>query len=152
MSIHQPHSLSEFEAIYNALETGVCVTDSEGKFRHVNAAYCSVYGYTPEELIGKVFTVMLAPEHHEYAERLHAAFLDGLYEAPKVWQVVRKDGTPIEIFVTAGRVIQADGTRLKVTTVTPVADIKQAILADLRHSVSEAEIFHDGDTEQTDRE
>ena len=39
--------------IFATANLGICLTDKEGRFVAVNPAYCSIYGYREDELIGK---------------------------------------------------------------------------------------------------
>ncbi|RZU98689.1 EAL domain-containing protein [Spiribacter vilamensis] len=113
-----------FEAIYESADIGICVTDENRCFVRVNDAYCTTYGYTREELIGRPFTTVLPEGLRETAGRMHDEFLAGGDESAGEWQVVRKDGAVRDIMVTAGRVVMADGRRYKVTTVTDISERK----------------------------
>jgi diguanylate cyclase (GGDEF)-like protein/PAS domain S-box-containing protein len=112
--------------IYDVIETGICVTDEQGNFVNVNRAYCKIYGYEPEELYGKPFTLVLPPEAHEAALAMYRAFLEGSDEMPSEWRVVRKDGTLLDVYVAVGRLMLETGQRFKVTTVLDVTAQKQA--------------------------
>ncbi len=95
----------------------MCVTDTQRRFVAVNEEYCKTYGYSPSELIGKEFTMVVAQEERDAAARLHDDFL--LRETGEVsgeWRVIRKDGSVCTILVTAGR-LQLNNTVYKITTV-----------------------------------
>jgi diguanylate cyclase (GGDEF)-like protein/PAS domain S-box-containing protein len=111
-----------FEAVYHSAEIGICITDEHRRFVKVNRAYCQTYGYTPEELIGQPFTTVLPADQRAMAERMHDDFLQGGNESAGQWQVIHKDGTPREVWVTAARVILTSGHRYKVTTVTDITE------------------------------
>lgn len=113
------------EAIYNSADTGMCVTDKNGRFVRVNAAYCRTYGYSRDELVGHEFTKVLPPEIRTYAANIHKAFIDGAPESAGEWQVLRKDGETRDIWVTAARIVLDDERRFKVTTVTDITERKQ---------------------------
>jgi diguanylate cyclase (GGDEF)-like protein/PAS domain S-box-containing protein len=112
--------------IYDVIETGICVTDEQGNFVNVNRAYCKIYGYEPEELYGKPFTMVLPPETQDAAMALYRNFLDGREEVPGEWRVVRKDGTLLDVYVSVGRLMLETGQRFKVTTVLDVTARRQA--------------------------
>ncbi len=40
------------EKIFEVAEVGICITDAAGYYIRVNPAYCTIYGYRPEALIG----------------------------------------------------------------------------------------------------
>ncbi|GAB4337487.1 MAG: hypothetical protein OHK0038_15930 [Flammeovirgaceae bacterium] len=109
-------------SIFNAADIGICVTDQQGRFVKINQAYCDLYGYTMEELIGQVFTIVLDDNSKEFALNLHQKFLEGHPETPGVWEVKRKNGERIFVNVTAARLIFENGKKFKVTTVSKVAE------------------------------
>ncbi|RMG56498.1 MAG: PAS domain S-box protein [Bacteroidetes bacterium] len=112
-------------SIFNATETGICVTDQNGNFYQVNQGYCNIYGYEKNELIGKHFTLVVPEGNRQAATALHDAFIEGQDEIPGEWEVQRKDGSLIKIYVSAQRVVKQDGTRLKVTTVRDITQEEQ---------------------------
>lgn len=117
---------SLLNTVYDVTTVGICITDEFGHFFDVNANYLSIYGYTKDELIGKPFTVVVPNEAKKYAQELHDAFIQTGHEIPKIWQVQRKDGTIIDIFVTAKR-ITMNNKFYKVTSVIDVAFIKELL-------------------------
>lgn len=117
-------SLAENEqlinSIFNVADVGICVTNKSGKFVKVNQAYCDIYGYKMEEVLGQPFTIVVPEENRTYAADLHDKFLEGHPETPGVWKVQRKNGKTISVNVTAARLITEEGNRFKVTTVAPI--------------------------------
>ncbi len=114
----------ELASILLAVDVGICVTDEAGTFLQVNNTYCGLYGYTREELLGKNFVLVVPPDHREAAQRLHDEFIAGAVEIPAVWDVVKKDGTPMQVAVRASLLKQSDGRRRKVTVVSDVSDVR----------------------------
>jgi len=84
-------------AIWENSPMGICVTDKDGYYRFVNPAYCRIYGYATEELIGrKLFDLifpdelrMQALEHYREIFRQNKAIPMGQTE------FVRSDGEQI---------------------------------------------------------
>ena len=107
---------------FETANIGLCVTDEQANFVEVNKAYCDLYGYTRDELIGKHFTIVVPEEKKQEAEKLYnEAFIEGR-EIPFEWVVQAKDGTRIPIFAT-GNVISFDnGRRYKITSVTDMRE------------------------------
>ena len=72
---HIEEALQESEALLSAIfevtKLGLCITNKEGQFVRVNPACCALYGYTAEEMLGQHFTLIIAPENHERAIKLH---------------------------------------------------------------------------------
>ena len=115
------------ELILDSAAVGICLTDREGCFVQVNQGYCSLYGYSEEELIGQRFTMLLPPGIRDYADRLHRRFIDGeTEESAGEWDVVRKDGRSRTVHVGAGRLTKGDGSVYKVTTVLDITQQKFA--------------------------
>lgn len=109
-----PHALF---GILDGMRAGVCVTDAEGRYAFVNAAYCDLYGYRAEELIGHHFTLVVPEDFRAQATRLHDDFIAGAVEVGGEWTVLRKDGRPLNIEAQAGRFRDREGRPFKVTTV-----------------------------------
>lgn len=117
---------SVLTAINSALLTGVCITDATGHFVSVSNGWCSIYGYTPEQVLGKHFTIVVPPEMREAATRLHDDFIESGIEIPGEWQVLRPDGQPLWIRVGAARFFDRTGRPFKVTTVEDITARKSA--------------------------
>ncbi|MDY6994245.1 MAG: PAS domain S-box protein, partial [Pseudomonadota bacterium] len=114
-------------AIFEVTQIGLCITDEQGRFVRVNPAYCRLFNYTAEELVGAHFTKVLPPDHHERALKLHHAFLSG---DPKVdtegeWRIVNRAGECMDISFTMGLLTQSNGQRFRVTTITDITKRKR---------------------------
>ncbi|GBF48544.1 PAS domain S-box [Leptospira ryugenii] len=112
-------------SIFNAVDIGVCITDQFGRFVNVNQAYCEIYGYSKDELLGKSFTIVVLPEYREAIQSMHDQFIAGEEEIPREWTVQRKNGEVIDIYANAKLLIQEDGTRYKVTSVRDITEKKK---------------------------
>lgn len=92
------------ENVLNIIEKtdlGICITDSNGNYAAVNNAYCRIYEYKKEELIGKSFTIVV-PGTEEQMNTLHQKFLRDKKEILREWDVVTRNGKTIHISVDAG--------------------------------------------------
>ena len=96
--------------------------DNEGILTYVNQAMRDVYGYEPEERIGKPFMEFVAPDHLEESWQTFLSVLAGtpLFNFETVH--LRKDGERIDLSFNAiaqrdtdGRVIGASGTGSNIT-------------------------------------
>ena len=103
---------------------GVCVTDAEGLFEQVNEAYCRLYGYAREELIGRHFTMVVPEEHRKFLSDLHDDFIANGTEIRGEWQVLDKLGRRKTIIADAARISQ-DGAFKKVTFVMDISEKKR---------------------------
>jgi len=126
--VNELNSQHMLDQILETADVGICVTNDQGRFVKVNKAYCAIYGYSEQELIGKLFTIVLTENIHKYAENLHREYLAGeTEESNGEWQAIDKQGNSKDVYVTAGRMITEDGQRYKITTVTDVTERKQDV-------------------------
>ena len=88
---------------------GVAVIDHEGIFLSVNPAYCAIYGYREEELVGRRFTLVFPPAQQDRILHLHQRFLDEGGELKGDWEVVRRDGGRLSIRSESVRIPGDDG-------------------------------------------
>ncbi|MCV6636729.1 PAS domain S-box protein [Candidatus Albibeggiatoa sp. nov. NOAA] len=124
------HALQESEdlltAIFDVTQIGVCVTDEEGYFVRVNSAYCDLYGYAPDELLGQLFTIVFPAEKRDTVLKKHKRFLNGETESGcGAWQVVTKQNRLLDVEITVGRLQRPNGQKFKVTTVMDVTARKR---------------------------
>ncbi|MDA3949116.1 MAG: PAS domain S-box protein, partial [Spirochaeta sp.] len=69
-------SEARFRSMIEHTPHGVCITRTDGTFEYVNDAYCDIYGYTADELVGQPFTVVVPEEHQAELEHAHATFME----------------------------------------------------------------------------
>ena len=118
---------AELKSILQTVNVGICVTDEAGRFVEVNQAYCRIYGYRSEELVGKHFSMVVPPDGREAARQLHDDFIETGVEMPAIWDVIDKAGEPRKIAVSASLLKRADGSRRKITVVTDFRDMLQMV-------------------------
>lgn len=102
--------------------TGVCITNESGIFEYANKAYCTLYEYSIDELIGKSFTIVVPDGHKEQMQRLHDKYIAGTDEVRGEWDVVTKSGNHLTILSNAVRVKSFDGRFKKVTFITDITE------------------------------
>ncbi|NLC27700.1 MAG: PAS domain S-box protein, partial [Campylobacteraceae bacterium] len=116
-----------YNRIFETANLGICLTDKNGRFVVVNPAYCQIYGYEESELIGEHFTKIVPKEDKKKLQDLHDAFIkEGEDEIPREWSVEGKDGRPIQIVATAGRLDNIVGGPYKITTITDMSSAYEA--------------------------
>jgi diguanylate cyclase (GGDEF)-like protein/PAS domain S-box-containing protein len=101
----------------------ICVVDGEGRFIFVSAACERIFGYTPKEMIGKVFLAMVVPE--DRARTLQAAneIIAGHPTLDFENRYIRKDGQVVHIMWSA-RWSEAD--QLRIAVARDITERKQA--------------------------
>jgi two-component system sensor kinase FixL len=118
--------LTESERKYRDLvETSselIWAVDVEGRLTFVNQAVREIYGYEPEEILGKTFTILLPPEQIPIDWNVFQSVLAGhkLYDYETVH--LRKDGGRINLSFNAiarrdasGQVVGTTGTAIDIT-------------------------------------
>jgi two-component system, NarL family, sensor histidine kinase UhpB len=117
-------SEERFRNIFNNAAMGMVEYDTNHKFVSVNDYACHVFGYTPEELLGKLVLDITAPEDLELTKEKNESIHTGrdnkfAYEK----RYIRKDGTYIWASVTLSAIRDQDGRH--VLTVGTIEDISQ---------------------------
>lgn len=105
---------------------GICITTRDGMYEFVNEAYCEIYGYGRDELLGHSFTMVVPEESRDYLMDLHDQFLGRKWELSGEWEVLRKDGSVITILANAAYLVDTSGEAKKVTYVIDISDIKES--------------------------
>ena len=100
-------------SVLDLLLDAVCVVDAEGRFAFVSAACERIFGYTPEEMVGKAMIDMVVPEDRARtlaaADEIMAGDLKPHFEN----RYMRKDGRTVHIMWSA-RWSEADQLRFAV--------------------------------------
>jgi diguanylate cyclase (GGDEF)-like protein/PAS domain S-box-containing protein len=113
------------EAIVRESPFGVAMIDREGTYLSVNSAYCAIYGYRPDELSGKRFTMVFHPSEHGAVMAMHRQFLDGNGALSGECEVLRRDGAALTVVVESVRVRGADGRPQRLIYVVDITARKQ---------------------------
>ncbi len=116
-------SEQRLRTIIDSTPLGIVITNEDTIIEYANQAYCEIYGYTPEELIGNSFTMIVPPEKKDFWIDLHKKYLDGYKEIRGEWEVRHKSGRPIYILADAARIVGTDGKRKKVTFVSDITEM-----------------------------
>lgn len=112
--------LMQQRALFDVAEkapVGICITNQNYLYEYINPAYCRIYGYRYEELIGKPFTVVVPEDHRKELTELHDRFMNQEYELEGEWEVVRKDGKRLTILANAAYVVDEQLQPKKITFV-----------------------------------
>lgn len=133
-------SEARLRTIIDSTPLGICITNEDGIFEYVNDAYCRIYGYAPEELIGEHFTKIVAPDKVQFWRDLHDKYMRmtgdeirGYSDIRTEWIVRHKTGKPVTILADAARITREDGKHQKVTFVMNITEMAK-LREDLRQS------------------
>jgi len=87
-------------SVWDAAPDAMVLSDAAGIVLLANPAYCELYGYSPEEIIGESFAIIFPPEQRDGALEQYRRVFGGAVNVPvHETEIVRKDGT--ERFVQA---------------------------------------------------
>ena len=114
-------------ATLDVLPVGVCLTDEGGFYRMMNDAYCAIYEYDREEMLGQHYSVIMPPDQIALANEHYARMLGGDVGIPVERKRQRKDGSIVYIEAANALVQAADGHKMVITTVRDVTERKQAV-------------------------
>ena len=112
------------DTIISNVPIGFCITNEDGIYEFVNRAYCNIYGYTKEELIGEHFSIVTTEENTDELIKLHDKFLKEGHELQKEWVVKNKNDEKFYISVFAAKIIGKDGRPKKVTYISDITEQK----------------------------
>ncbi len=128
-----------YRTLLETMNEGVLMTDNEDVILYVNRRICEIYGYTQEELIGKIgYEILEHPESATIVASKKEMRLDGLSDTYEVIGV-KSDGKLINIAINGAPIRNSSG---EVTgTVGIIQDIteKKAILENLIAAKERAE-------------
>lgn len=111
--------------IFNSTATGICVTDKDGFIVKINPAFCNLFGYETDELIGNCFTKVLPPENHDSAMQWHKKILnEKKLPHANEWEALHKNGYRFAVLGEATCIKGKDNELYKVTSVTDISHIK----------------------------
>jgi len=87
--------------VLDLLLDAVCVVDKEGRFVFVSAAAERIFGYTPEELMGKPLIDLVLPEDRAATQQTAEEVMSGTLKPYFENRYVRKDGQVVHIMWSA---------------------------------------------------
>lgn len=112
--------------ILDVLPVGVCLTDEAGHYQMMNDAYCEIYEYDREEMIGQHYRVIMPRDQIALANAHYARLLSGDTGIPMERKRQRKDGSIVHIEAANALVKSVDGQKMVITTVRDITERKQA--------------------------
>lgn len=141
-------SLRESEAKYKALvektSDWVWATDTEGRYTYSSPRCRDLFGYEPEELIGKHFYEIMTQEE---AERIRL-IVGPIWQAHKPFAllentIIRKDGSEVVVETSAEPVLDGEGDFLGYSGIDRDITDRKAAEEELRHRTAELQAIVD---------
>lgn len=101
----------------------ICVVDAEGRFVFVSAACERIFGYAPEEMIGKPMIELVLPEDRPRTLQTASQIMAGQPKPHFENRYVRKDGQVVHIMWSAR---WSEREQVRVAVARDVTELKQA--------------------------
>ncbi|MDB5792278.1 MAG: diguanylate cyclase [Massilia sp.] len=119
----EPTVGNQLASVTDLLLDAVCLVDAGGRFVHVSAASERIFGYTQQEMIGKVMIDLVAPADRARTLAAAQCVMSGQSHINFENRYVRKDGTIVHIMWSAS---WSEADQLRVAVARDVTAIKQA--------------------------
>lgn len=135
------------EQLIQQSPVGIARIDQAGLLRSVNAAYCAIYGYPAQGLLGQPFTMLFPVAQREHVLALHHAFLTEGGSLDGEWDVLRSGNEPISVMAQSVRVRGPAGQACRLVYVVDITHrrrIEQALQSSQQflHSVLDGLTSH----------
>jgi PAS domain S-box-containing protein len=127
-------------AIVSTSQDAIFAKSLEGEIRSWNRGAQAMYGYTPDEAIGRSVTMLAPPERADEIPALLERLARGERIAPFETVRVTKDGRRLCILLTISPIADEDGTIVAASTVA--RDITEARRVEREHQRLEEELRH----------
>ena len=127
--------------VMDLMVDAICVVDRHGRFLFVSAAFEGIFGYAPDEVIGRNMIDLVFPADRERTLRVTDDIMAGMPQPHFENRYVRKDGKIVHIMWSA-RWSEADQARIAVArdiTELKHAQRLQAALFEISEAASTAE-------------
>lgn len=122
--------------VMDLLLDAICMVDPEGRFVFVSAAFERIFGYTPEEMVGRAMIDLVYPQDRERTVQAARQIMEGQTQQHFQNRYVRKDGRVVHIMWSA-RWSETDGVRIAVAR--DITELKRAESMQVAlHAISEA--------------
>ncbi len=118
--------LKEFhENLVHTMVEGVSVVDMEGRITYLNPAAATLLGYTPEDLLGKHWSVLVPSGSREQVREADERRKKGVSDHYEI-QMLRKDGTRVDVFVGGSPIFTGGSLTGTIAVFTNITGLKSA--------------------------
>ncbi len=124
--------LKEFnEGIVQSVTEGIVMTDAEGQMTFVNPALAAMLGEAPEELVGRRWLALAAPDQQVAMQTAEARRAPGKMDRYEI-ELLRRDGARVPVLVS-GRLRFDAATGTYAGALAVVTDISERRKAEAEH-------------------
>lgn len=129
-------AITPLTKIMDQLWDAICVVDVDGRYLFVNAAYERIFGYRPDEVIGRPMIELVHPDDREITLQTAAAIMAGQPQPHFQNRYIRKDGQIVHIMWSAR---WSPDERVRVAVARDITALKRAeAMTGALHAISEA--------------
>jgi PAS domain S-box-containing protein len=100
---------SQLASIVESSEDAIISKSLDSTIRTWNRGATQLFGYAPEEVIGRPVTILIPPDHHDEEPTILARVSRGERVAPYETVRVRKDGTLVDVSLSVSPIRDASG-------------------------------------------
>ncbi|MDQ4108004.1 MAG: PAS domain S-box protein, partial [Actinomycetota bacterium] len=133
-----PVAYCDVGSIVESSDAAIVGEGLDGTIRTWNRAAVQLYGYAPEEVIGRPSTVVVPPERLEEADRLAEGARRGRHVHNRETVHLRKDRTRVDVAVTVSPIQGSDGVITGVSTIARDITEQRRMAAALEAALEEA--------------
>jgi two-component system CheB/CheR fusion protein len=112
------------DAVFHTADIGIAIVDSKGLFVKVNDGLCKLLGFNQNELTGKTYLKIIASADKNQTILLQEQFLAGKIKDDEK-QLICKDGTSIESYITNNLFIDDEGNKFMLKTIRDISESKK---------------------------
>jgi PAS domain S-box-containing protein len=112
-----------FNAVFNSLNVGILILDSDGYYVDVNDSYCRLIGYERSELLGKHFLTVVPELQQDFTLRAFSEDMSsGVGRTITEFPIQRKDGRIFNANCNATVITNPDGYRYMAVCTTDITE------------------------------
>lgn len=128
-----------FAAVFDVSPVAIAIADERGHYVDVNPAYCAMFGYLRDELLGQSFRLILCPADRHLEPAILQMALANDQQAPNEWQVQARDGRVLTVRSSFRTLVSPEGDFRIVTALADVSALYQTIdqLRDSEHRLQQ---------------
>jgi len=125
MQRERDDAISLLTSVFDVSEVGIVVTDRHQRIVRINDSFGRIYGWKRDDLIGKEFITLIAPEERDLVRRGHEEFIKSGIRSSGEMKVIRKDGSIANALYTTAALELSHGRKFQVTTIMDITLRKQ---------------------------
>ncbi|WP_051534542.1 sensor domain-containing diguanylate cyclase [Deefgea rivuli] len=120
-------------ALFDISPSGIAIADEKGRYLRVNDAYCRIFGFCREELIGRTFGITLLAEDKALEPEILRMALEQDESAPTEWRVQHQDGRVLFVHSAFKTFFAPDGSARILTILSDVSTLVSNLRAMQEH-------------------